>query len=109
MNPPRLEKRNVQLFDSEGAVIAGTSICLLSIVSVNSFSGFWQYGTLQWDEFYRCLIVFLVTSESTAWTIFKYDPVQQQQRGPLCLSGPQIVQPGSYVLLSSSGSLFCFA
>ena len=24
--PPRLERRNVQLFDSEGAVIAGTSI-----------------------------------------------------------------------------------
>ena len=29
MNPPRLEKRNVQLFDSEGAVIAGTSISLI--------------------------------------------------------------------------------
>ncbi|KIJ93578.1 hypothetical protein K443DRAFT_645358, partial [Laccaria amethystina LaAM-08-1] len=77
-----LERRNVELFDSEGAVVAG----------------FWQYGTLQWDEFYRYLIVFLVTS--TAWTIFKYDPAQQK-RGPLCPPGPQIVQPGCYVLLST--------
>lgn len=80
MIPPRL---NVHLFDPEGSVIAG----------------FWQYGTVRWEEFYRYFIVILVTS-TTAWTIFKYD---QQQRGPPCPSGPEIVQPGSYVLLSSSG------
>ena len=35
---------------------------------------------MQWDEFYRYLIVFLVTS--TAWSVFK-DDLSQQQRGPL--------------------------
>ncbi|KAH9032547.1 hypothetical protein EDB84DRAFT_1561942 [Lactarius hengduanensis] len=52
---PRLQKRNVEVFDSDGAVIAG----------------FWQYGTLTWDEFYRYMITFVVTT--TAWTIFQYD------------------------------------
>ncbi|KAH9165181.1 hypothetical protein EDB89DRAFT_2246837 [Lactarius sanguifluus] len=50
--PPRLQKRNVKVFDSDGAVIAG----------------FWHYGALQWDEFYRYMITFVVTT--TAWTIF---------------------------------------
>ena len=37
--PPRLEKRNVQLLDSEGAVIAGPFHLLVRchIVSVDSF------------------------------------------------------------------------
>ncbi|KAI9456444.1 hypothetical protein HD554DRAFT_2237632 [Boletus coccyginus] len=82
--PPRLQRRNVEVFDSDGAVIAG----------------FWQYGTLQWDEFYRYINAFTVTT--TAWTIFQYDLAQQQHHAP-CPSGAQIVQPGHYVLLSTTG------
>jgi hypothetical protein len=63
-------------------------------------SGFWQYGTLQWDEFYRYIIAFTVTT-TTAWTIFQYD-LAQQQRGAACPSEAQIVQPGNYILLSNS-------
>ncbi|KAH9983478.1 hypothetical protein BJV74DRAFT_618825 [Russula compacta] len=80
----RLQGRNVEVFDSDGAVIAG----------------FWQYGTLQWDEFYRYIIAFTVTT--TAWTIFQYDLAQQQLGAP-CPSGAQIVQPGHYILLSNTG------
>ncbi|KAF8515705.1 hypothetical protein BU17DRAFT_51453 [Hysterangium stoloniferum] len=82
--PPRLEKRDVEVVDFDGAVIAG----------------FWQYGTLRWDEFYRYLIAFVVTT--TAWTIFQYDSTLQQCGAP-CPSSTQIVQPGHYILLSSSG------
>ncbi|KAF9223221.1 hypothetical protein BS17DRAFT_754125 [Gyrodon lividus] len=82
--PLRLQKRNVQVLGSDGSVIAG----------------FWQYGTLQWDEFYRYMITFVFTT--TAWSIFQYDPTQRQ-RGAPCPSGPQIVQPGDYILLSSTG------
>ncbi|KAH9176341.1 hypothetical protein EDB89DRAFT_1903156 [Lactarius sanguifluus] len=64
---PRLQKRNVEVVDSDGAVIAGTSL------------RFWQYGTLQWDEFYRYMITFVVTT--TAWTIFQFDTVQQRRAG----------------------------
>jgi hypothetical protein len=74
----------VEVFDSEGAVIAG----------------FWQYGTLQWDEFYRYLISFVVTT--TSWSIFPYDSTTLQHGVP-CESGVQIVQPGHYTLLSSTG------
>lgn len=102
--PPRLQRRNVEVFDSEGAVIAGTvhpyhrhRITLLA--ALTSRSGFWQYGTLQWDEFYGYIIAFTVTT--TAWTIFQYDLAQQQHGAP-CPSGSQIVQPGHYILLSNS-------
>src|SRR6266446_1417877 len=37
-------------------------------------AGFWQYGTLQWDEFYNHLRLFIVTS--TDWSIFQYEPTQ---------------------------------
>ncbi|KAM6498894.1 hypothetical protein JOM56_006842 [Amanita muscaria] len=79
-----LQRRNVEVFNSNGAVIAG----------------FWQYGTLQWDEFYRYITAFTVTA--TAWTIFQYDLAQQQHGAP-CPSGAQIVQPGHYILLSNTG------
>ncbi|KAH9051295.1 hypothetical protein EDB83DRAFT_1301064 [Lactarius deliciosus] len=85
---PRLQKRNVEVFDSDGAVIAG----------------FWQYGTLTWDEFYRYLITFVVTT--TAWTIFQYDTqdgTTQQRRGAPCQPSAGIVHPGHYILLSSAG------
>ncbi|KAI9447196.1 hypothetical protein BJY52DRAFT_1312844 [Lactarius psammicola] len=82
--PPRLQKRNVEILDSEGAVIAG----------------FWQYGTLQWDEFYRYMIALVVAT--TAWTIFQYDATQQH-RGASCRPSPGIVQQGHYILLSSAG------
>ncbi|KAI9439241.1 hypothetical protein H4582DRAFT_2075902 [Lactarius indigo] len=77
--PPRLQKRNVEVFDSDG---------------------FWQYGTLQWDEFYRYMSTFIITT--TAWTIFQYDTTQQH-RGAPCQPSAGIVHPGHYILLSSAG------
>jgi len=82
--PPRLQRRNVEVYNSNGVV----------------FAGFWQYGTLQWDEFYRYITAFIVTG--TSWKIFQYD-LEQQQHGALCMPGTQIVQPGHYILLSDSG------
>ncbi|KAF8659811.1 hypothetical protein AX16_001696 [Volvariella volvacea WC 439] len=82
--PPRLPRRNVEVFDADGNVIAG----------------FWQYGTLQWDEFYRYITAFIVTT--TEWAIFQYDS-EQQQRGAECPPSSGVVQPGHYVLLSTSG------
>ncbi|KAH9998412.1 hypothetical protein BJV77DRAFT_1064918 [Russula vinacea] len=78
------QRRNVNVFDSDGAIIAG----------------FWQYGTLQWDEFYKYLIPFVVVS--TDWSIFRYEP-DQRQRGALCPPVTGIVQPGYYILLSTAG------
>ncbi|KIM47203.1 hypothetical protein M413DRAFT_271094 [Hebeloma cylindrosporum] len=78
-----LPKRNVEVFDHEGSVVAG----------------FWQYGTLRWDEFCRYLTTFIVTE--TPWSIFEYDLTTSQCAGP-CPSGAQIVQPGHYTLLSST-------
>jgi hypothetical protein len=98
--PPRLQRRNVEVFDSDGAVIAGSSFPSVTLIAaLTSRSGFWQYGTLQWDEFYRYINAFTVTT--TAWMIFQYDPAQEQPRA-LCPSGAQIVQPGHYILLSNS-------
>lgn len=98
--PPRLQRRNVEVFDSDGAVIAGTSFPLVTLfAALTSRSGFWQYGTLQWDEFYRYISAFIVTT--TAWMIFQYDLAQQQRRVP-CPSEAQIMQPGHYILLSNS-------
>jgi len=68
-------------------------------------AGFWQYGTLQWDEFYRYMIAFVVTT--TAWTIFQYDTTQQH-RGAPCQPSAGIVQPGHYILLSSGENQWLF-
>ena len=99
--PPRLQRRNVEVFDANGAVIAGTSFPSTTLFAAfdTRRSGFWQYGTLQWDEFYRYIITFTVTT--TAWTIFQYD-LARQQHGASCPPGAQIVQPGHYILLSDS-------
>lgn len=60
-------------------------------------AGFWQYGTLQWDEFYRYLTEFVVPEAD--WRIFRYDTTQQST-GALCPSNASIVQPGHYIILS---------
>ncbi|KAH9979478.1 hypothetical protein BGW80DRAFT_600831 [Lactifluus volemus] len=70
------------------------------MILLSLLAGFWQYGTLKWDEFYRYLAEFVYT-DNTAWTVFEYDPVRR--RGAPCLSGAEIVPPGSYIVLSSSG------
>ncbi|KAM6490763.1 hypothetical protein JOM56_005131 [Amanita muscaria] len=82
--PSRLQSRNVEVFDSAGSVIAG----------------FWQYGILHWEEFYRYLTAFVITREH--WSVFQYD-LTRQEHGASCLPGPQIVQPGHYILLSTAG------
>ena len=51
------------------------------------FAGFWQYGTLHWDEFYRYLTAFVVTQ--TPWSIFEYD-LTTLQWGALCPSGARL-------------------
>jgi hypothetical protein len=92
----------VEVFDSKGAVISGTSLSLNYFVAsfvLTALAGFWQYGILQWDEFYRYLISFVVTT--TSWSNFPYDSTTLQHGAP-CESGVQIVQPGHYTLLSSS-------
>jgi hypothetical protein len=93
----------VDVFDSGGAVIAGMSCSLTATLLPHSaeqtYAGFWQYGTVQWDDFYKYLIPFIVVS--TDWSIFKYN-VKKQQHGAPCPSGTKIVKPGNYVLLSTS-------
>ena len=98
---PTTETQCVEVHDSDGAVIAGTvhpyhrhRITLLA--ALTSRSGFWQYGTLQWDEFYRYITAFTVAP--AAWTIFQYD-LAQQKHGESCPSGVQIVQEGHYMQL----------
>jgi hypothetical protein len=87
----------VEVFDSDGAVVAVTSFPSISLCAVLTLqSEFWQYGTLKWDEFYK-----YITVTATAWIIFQYDLAQQQHGAP-CPSGAQIVQPGHYILLSNS-------
>jgi hypothetical protein len=63
-------------------------------------TGFWQYGTLQWGEFYRYLNEFVRTP--TDWAIFSHEPNQSWlDHGALHPPGAEIVQPGSYILLST--------
>ncbi|KAF8883083.1 hypothetical protein CPB84DRAFT_1790392 [Gymnopilus junonius] len=69
--PDRLQRRNVEVYDFDGAVIAG----------------FWQYGTLQWAEFYRYLFQFVVSA--TPWSVFSYDTTTMQH-GAVCPSDVQI-------------------
>ena len=71
---------------------------VLFVLLTASHLGFWQYGTVRWDEFHRYLISFVFTHEP--WTIFHYDPTQQL-RGVPCPSSAEVVQPGHYILLSS--------
>ena len=66
-------------------------------IFLKSSAGFWQYGTLQWDEFYRYIIAFVLTK--TGWTNFQYDTTQQQYGAP-CQWSTEIVQPGHYISYS---------
>ena len=68
-------------------------------IFLKSSAGFWQYGTLQWDEFYRYIIAFVLTK--TGWTIFQYDTTQQQYSAP-CQWSSEICY-GRYKLIH----LFC--
>ena len=63
--------------------------------------GLWQYGTLQWDEFYGYLVTFIVTT--TNWSIFCYDPTKKQHGAPYPPAA-QVVQPGHYIVLSDGES-----
>ena len=99
---PRLPRRNVEVFTgaAEDYAVAGISFffSFRDFVPLTTNAGFWQYGTLQWDEFYRYLKSFIITN--TDWRVFQYD-LTQRQHGVLCQSDNQIVQPGQYVLLST--------
>lgn len=98
---PLLERRNVEVFDSRNEVIAGMSESLSSTMLPHLCAGFWQYGTLQWDEFYGYLTDFVRTT--TEWSIFSYEPNQPvQQYGVPHPRGVEIVQAGNYILLSTS-------
>src|SRR5258708_21593326 len=97
-------QRNVEVFDSGGAVVAGGYSSLSLCHSIDkTLPGFWQHGSLQWDEFYQHLRTFIVTS--TDWTIFQYEPTKQQHGAP-CPSGASIVQEGTYILLSTGEQQF---
>ena len=67
-------------------------------VLLKYFAGLWQYGTLQWDEFYRYIIALVLTK--TDWTNFQYDTTEQH-RGAPCQPSTEIVQPGQYIILSN--------
>ena len=99
---PRLPRRNVEVPAPDGHVIVGMSLYLVffffrNFVPSIANAGFWHYGTLRWDEFYKYLASFVVTNVD--WQVFQYDPAQRQP-GWLCESDNQIVQPGQYILLS---------
>ena len=66
-------------------------------VFLKLLTGFWQYGTLQWDELYRYMIEFVVSEAD--WRIFQYDTTYQST-GALCQSNASMVQPGHYIMLS---------
>jgi hypothetical protein len=68
------------------------------LLALKAYAGFWQYGTLQWDEVYRYLTTLVVSA--VPWRIFQYESTQQQ-RGAPCPSSAQVVQTGHYILLSS--------
>jgi len=95
----KLNIRNVEVFDSCGGVVAGMDYFAASFhLTTGTCAGFWQYGTLQWDEFYNHLRTFIVTS--TDWSIFQYEPTQQQHGAP-CPPGTGIVPEGTYILFST--------
>ena len=73
------------------------------LLALKAYAGFWQYGTLQWDELHRYLIKFVVSA--VPWRIFQYDLTQQQHgHGAPCPSSAQIVQTGHFILLSTENS-----
>nr|AGK29877.1 FAD-binding protein [Volvariella volvacea] len=65
---------------------------------------FWQYGNLQWDELYEYVATFIVTAAE--WRIFQYNS-EGQQRGAECPPSSDIIQPGQYTLLATSGEPAC--
>ncbi|PPQ99202.1 hypothetical protein CVT26_014125 [Gymnopilus dilepis] len=79
------KRRNVEVFDSHENVVAG----------------FWQYGTLKWDDFYRYLDELIVTS-TPSWMIFGYDTSTSRHGEPHPACRDTVI-PGHYVLLSSIG------
>ena len=93
----RLPRRNVEVYDPDSVVILVNHFVVSFFLTKRA--GFWQYGTLQWDEFYRYLTTFVVTN--AAWATFQYDS-EKHQHGEQCPSGSQVVQPGKYILLSDS-------
>jgi hypothetical protein len=94
----------VEVFAAQGHVHVVAGIPFLFFfpfffaIPLTANAGFWQYGTVRWDEFYRYLTSFIYAN--TDWRLFRYD-LTQRQHGDLCQPDNQIVQPGQYVLLST--------
>ena len=63
---------------------------------------FFQYGLIDWDQFYSCLHAVIVNSD---WAVFEYDENKLGQRGSACPVGHGLVEPGTYILLRA-GKLF---
>ena len=97
---PRLQRRNVEVFDSDGAVIAGKPFPWISLFAVLTLqSGFWQYGT----QVRRVLQIHnRIHRDYDSLDNFPVCHLAQRQRGVPCPSGAQIVQPRHYILLSNS-------
>lgn len=62
------------------------------------YLGFWQYGIINWEQFYNCLRTIIVYPPD--WAVFQYDENIPERHGAVFPSGPQLPEPGRYILLS---------
>ena len=64
---------------------------------LTTFLGFWQYGIINWELFYSCLRSVIFSNED--WAVFRYEAATPGQHGALCPPSPEILEPGTYILL----------
>ena len=57
---------------------------------------FFQYGLIDWEQFYSCLRTVIVSSD---WAVFEYDGNTPGQHGTACPASDALVNPGTYILL----------
>ncbi len=59
---------------------------------------FWQYGFIDWEQFYECLGT--VISAEDDWAVFEYDENTPMQKGALHLPNRNSYpDPGTYIIL----------
>lgn len=59
---------------------------------------FWQYGLIDWEQFYECLSA--VISAEGDWAVFEYDENTPTQKGALRLPNRNSYpDPGVYIIL----------
>lgn len=91
---------SVILRDFDGNTVSSKSLYFNLCSPLIIISDFWQYGLIDWEQFYDCLRNIIVSP--IEWAVFRYDENTSERHEALCPPGPEFPEPGTYIILSPS-------